>query len=70
MLASIVVVPSKMTKNVRDVEGPDDFTGALIFLHRESIAVKLFMQLSVLADPAVKKIVQVVKHVCHSIIVM
>jgi len=58
MLASIMVVSSKMPKNVRDVEGPstlDDFTGALILLHRDSIAVKLFMQLSVLADPAVKK---------------
>lgn len=58
MLASIVVVFSKMPKNVNDVEGPstlDEFTGALILLPRESIAVKLFMQLSVLADPAVKK---------------
>ena len=59
MLASIVVVSSEMPKNVRDVEGPstlDDFSGALILLHRESIAVKLFMQSSVLADLAVKKL--------------
>jgi len=53
-----MVVSSKMPKNVKDVEGPstlDYFTGALILLHRDSIAVKLFMQLSVLADPAVNK---------------
>jgi len=57
MLASIVVVSSKMPKNVKDVEGPstlDNFTGVLILSHRDSIAVKLFMQLSVLADPAGK----------------
>ena len=62
-----------MPRNVNDVEGPstlDDFTGALIFLQRESIAFKLFMQLSVLAPPAVKKSSQVVKQVFYSIIMM
>jgi len=58
MLASIVVLSSKIPKNVRDVERPstlNDSTDTLILLHRESIAVKLIMQLSVLADLAVKK---------------
>jgi len=53
MLASIVVAFSKMPWNVNDVDGPstlDSFTGALILLHRESIAVKLFMQLLVLTS--------------------
>jgi len=58
MLASIVVVFSKMPKNVNNVEASstlDDFTGALILVHKESIAIKLFMQSSALAGPAVKK---------------
>ena len=58
MLAIIVVVFSKMPKNVNDVEGPstlDDFTGVLILLHWEIITVKLLMQSSVLTGLAVKK---------------
>ena len=58
MLASIEVVSNKMPKNVNVVDGPstlDDFTGALILLQRESIAVRLFMQSLELAGPAVKK---------------
>ena len=58
MLASIVMVSSKMPKNVNVVDGPstlDDFTGALILLQRENIAVRLFMQSFELTGPAVKK---------------
>ena len=58
MLAFIVVVSSKLPKNVNVVDGPstlDDFTGALILLQRESIAVRLFMQSLELAGLAVKK---------------
>ena len=43
MLASIMFMFSKMPKNINDLVGLstlDDFTGALILLHRESIAVK------------------------------
>jgi len=57
MLAIIVVVFSKMPKNYNDVEGPstlDDFTGALILLSKESIAVKLFMQSLMLVGWLVK----------------
>ena len=39
-----MVVSNKIPKNVNVVDGPstlDDFTGALILLQRESIAVKL-----------------------------
>ena len=49
---------NRMPKNVSDVDGPsalDDFTGALIFLQRESIAIKLFLWSSVLAHLAVDR---------------
>ena len=58
MLASIVVVSNKIPKNVNVVDGPstlDDFTGALILLQRESIAVRLFMQSLEFAGLVVKK---------------
>ena len=58
MLASIVVVSNIMPKYVNVVDGPstlDCFTGALILLQRESIAVRLFMQSLEWAGPAVKK---------------
>ena len=58
ILASIVAVFSRMPRNVNTVDGPstlDDFTGALILLQKESIAVRLFKQSLVSAGSAVKK---------------
>ena len=52
-----LALSNKVLKSVSVVDGSstlDDFTGALILLQREIIAVRLFMQLLELCGPAVK----------------
>ena len=58
MLASIVMVSNCIPRKVMEVDGPsilDDFIGALMRSHNDSIELRLLLQIVESGGPAVRK---------------